>query len=280
MPSAHAAAKINLFLHVTGKREDGYHLLDSLVVFTATGDDVCVEAADLVSLTIDGPFGAGLPTDARNLVMQAAQLMKHTYKIKQGAKIHLTKRLPLASGIGGGSSDAAATMHSLNTLWGINADKNELSTLALQLGADLPMCIHHRTAHVTGIGDVITPLSGTEELHLVLINCGQAVSSADIFSAGVEHQSGAVKDLDITNGIAPAIKGLHNDLATAAIAHAPEIQSTLDALNAINGCTLARMSGSGATCFGLFNNAKEAAAGAATLQAAFPNWWVISTQTA
>lgn len=273
MPTeAFAAAKINLTLHVTGQRADGYHLLDSLVVFAETGDTIRAEPAEALSLTITGPQAAALPVGDDNLVLRAARLVGQG----RGAAITLEKRLPIASGIGGGSADAAATIHALCGLWGLplpgKAD-------VLKLGADVPVCLDGRALRMTGVGEVLLPLAHPlPAAWLVLANPGVSQPTPAVFKA-LERRDHAPmpRDLPRLAGVADLaafLQMMRNDLEPPAMRLAPEIGQTRTALSALPGCLMARMSGSGATCFGLFPDPLTASAAATQLRAQHPGWWV------
>jgi 4-diphosphocytidyl-2-C-methyl-D-erythritol kinase len=263
-----APAKVNLFLHVTGKRADGYHLLDSLAVFPAVGDFLAVEPDDSLSLKITGPFGAVLAADRDNLVLRAARLLK----ADGGAKLTLEKNLPVASGIGGGSADAAAALRLLSHHWGVEAPLDEL---ALALGADVPVCLASVPARMSGIGDLLLPAPRLPVFGILLCNPGVAVSTAEVFRARAEKTFSPPAELPESwpsaAAMAAALAGMGNDLEAPAIALAPVIGDLLAALRRLPGCLLARMSGSGATCFALFDTADAAAEAAAALNP--PRWW-------
>lgn len=267
-----APAKINLTLHVTGQWADGYHLLDSLVVFADVGDRISVEAADGLHLSIDGPFAAGLAADDSNLVLRAARLLDPAGQ----AAIRLTKNLPVASGIGGGSADAAAALRALSRLWGVPVPSGAT------LGADVPACLHGRSLRLRGIGDQITDLPPLPALDIVLANPGVAVPTPLIFKALTQKTNPAMpQDLPQWQDAAAFcdwLTGQRNDLLAPAAGIAPEINAVLAALRA-TGCLFAGMSGSGATCFALFaqdgHGAKSARDG---LAAAYPAWWVAAGQ--
>lgn len=272
-----ARAKINLTLSVTGRRADGYHLLDSVVVFADFGDRLSAEKSSEISLEITGPFAKALPAGPDNLVLKAAHLLRAESGSNEGAALHLEKNLPVASGIGGGSADAAAALDLLNEFWGLGLPQDKLQALGLKLGADVPVCLLSQTALMQGIGERITVLPQKADFALALVNPGRAVSTAAIFAAlGREPGSGAISTppSDILNAdlrVVTAAGG--NDLQSAAIAQAPEIQTVLDGLNAFDDCQFARMSGSGATCFGLFGGLDQADAAAAKIAADYPHWW-------
>jgi 4-diphosphocytidyl-2-C-methyl-D-erythritol kinase len=262
-----APAKVNLYLHVTGRRADGYHLLDSCAVFPAVGDFCSAASGGALALIVDGPFGAALAGDPDNLVLRAARLLK----ADGGAALRLEKNLPVASGIGGGSADAAAALRVLARLWGVKAD---LTGLALRLGADVPVCVARRPARMGGIGEVLAPAPGLPRFGMVLVNPGVAVATPDVFRA---RQGGFSPPAVLPEGWADAaamaadLAALRNDLEAPAMALRPVIGEVLAALRALPGVLLARMSGSGATCFGIFATPDEAAAAAGLV--ARPGWW-------
>lgn len=267
-----ARAKINLCLHVTGQRADGYHLLDSLVAFADLGDLITVEPAPTLSLRLTGPMAAGLTSGADNLVLRAALAFQNP----QGAAITLEKHLPLASGIGGGSADAAATLLALSRLWNCPLPG---AAAVLALGADLPACLAGCACRMQGVGEVLTPLRQTlPECHLVLVNPGLTLSTPAVFNALMRRDNPPLPaDLQHFHSAADLAGFLHlqrNDLEPPAQMLVPEIARVKTALAAQDGCLLARMSGSGATCFGLFATAPLASAAAAALRQHQPDWWV------
>lgn len=266
-----ARAKINLCLHVTGQRTDGYHLLDSIVGFAEYGDVLTFEPADSVSLSISGPFGAGLGGADDNLILKAARCFGKT--AGQGAAIHLEKNLPVASGIGGGSADAAATLHGLSELWGLPLPD---AAKQLTLGADVPVCVSGKTVRMRGIGEVIDPLPNPPDLPIVLINPGVSVATPDVFKALACKDNPAIDNNDAADWVRWLITQ-RNDLQTPAIANAPEISLVLNAL-AETGAVLHRMSGSGATCFGIYDSDLSATAAADKVIESHPDWWVQTTR--
>jgi len=284
MPKHQASAKINLALKVTGRRGDGYHLLDTLVVFAGLGDVVDVEACDDITLTISGPHAGALENDADNLVLKAAHMLKQAALTKginvPGAAITLTKNLPIASGIGGGSADAAATLHGLYQFWPLENIDFDLSQIALNLGADVPMCLQSTSLRATGIGEIIEPVN-LPMLYLVLVNPGVEVSTAAVFSnLSLSHQ-GPMPPLPENPPLSELIhwlKSTANDLQAPAITAAPVIQDILDKLTGCDDCLLARMSGSGATCFGLFSSLESAEKAALDLERQNPSWWCVASQ--
>lgn len=265
-----ARAKINLTLQVLGKRDDGYHALKSLVVFAEAGDMVRVQPADTLSLKIEGPFASMLPVTDDNLVLRAARALDP----KRGAAITLQKNLPVASGMGGGSADAAATLRLLNAFWKMNMPTSLLEDIALTLGSDVPVCLRGGALWMEGRGEKLTPAQGVPALHAVLVNPGTEVSTKDVFARhrkASSHHSPFKHD-DFLQWLSKQ----SNDLQPAAIALCPVIVEVLAALDE-HGARLARMSGSGATCFGVFESAKEARAAASTISLARPDWWVMAT---
>ena len=270
-----ARAKVNLALHVVGRRADGYHLLDSLVAFADFGDVVTVEPAPSLSLSITGPMAAGLSAGPDNLVLKAAQMLGSPL----GAAITLEKRLPIASGIGGGSADAAATMQALGAIWGCALpDAGQV----LALGADVPVCLAGQSCRMAGIGDQISPIA-LPPAHLVLVNPGVGLSTAAVFGALLCRDNPPLPPAaPMPDAVALAAYLCHcrNDLEAPALSIVPQIGAVLAALQGQKGCLLARMSGSGATCFGLFASASAAEAAATTLRAQSAAWWVQATTMA
>ena len=271
MAEAHAPAKINLTLHVTGRRNDGYHLLDSLVVFADIGDQLHIETAADTSLSVTGPMAVGVPTDDANLVIKA------THLIGIDAEIHLEKHLPNAAGIGGGSADAGAVLRVLSKLTGTPVPQN-----GLPLGADVPVCLLSCTARMQGIGDIVAPLKDIPPLDAVLVNPGFNVPTGPIFQNLKTPNNTFMPDTIPTGLDAPKfaqwLATQRNDLEPSAIAVQPAIATTLKTLRATHACLLARMSGSGATCFGLYTDSKTAASAALKIQNQNPDWWVVQTR--
>lgn len=275
-----ARAKINLYLHVLGKRPDGYHDLDSLVVFADHGDEIEVAPAPEFSLRVRGRFADRVPQSADNLVLRAAESLRSAAQVVDGAEITLAKRLPVAAGLGGGSADAAATLHALCDLWAIDPARVDLAKIASDLGADVPVCLAGRPSLVKGRGEDISPAPPLPPCHFVLVNPGVALSTADVFArydgAGAVDAplEGTFPDI---GALAQALSERRNDLEPAARALAPVIGDVLRLVGETPGCLLARMSGSGATCFGLFEDSVDAEAAAGILRCSESNWWVEAT---
>lgn len=261
-----APAKINLWLRVTGRRADRYHLLDSLVVFAAIGDTISAEPATALTLAVDGPFAPALAGEADNLVLRAARALAPG----RGAALRLTKRLPVASGIGGGSADAAAALRALAALWGIDAAG--AAAVAPLLGADVPVCLAGTACRMRGVGEVLEPIPRLPPLGLALANPGVALETQNVFAARTAAFSApfAPHAWADAEALAADIRAAGNDLQAPAIALCPPIAEVLAALAGLPGALAASMSGSGATCFALFASAAEAAAAAERLPA---NWW-------
>lgn len=268
-----APAKINLALHVTGRREDGYHLLDSLVVFADVGDRVTVEPSETLSMSVTGPRAMGVPTDASNLVLKAAALIPG-----RGGRIVLDKHLPTASGIGGGSADAAATLRALSRARQMPLPQPDQ---VLSLGADVPVCLVSEPVRMSGIGEVLIPESGLPPLPAILVNPGVEVSTPAVFTALCRVDNGPIPPVPCTLkspvAVAAWLAQQRNDLQAPACAIVPAVSPVLTQLEAQAGCLLARMSGSGATCFALFADEDQAVAVAAQLQQRHPEWWVVAT---
>lgn len=277
-----APAKINLYLHVTGRRDDGYHLLDSLVVFADIGDRIAALPSETISLAYSGPFSDALPEPESNLVLKAARRLAEHFAIKKGAALTLAKNLPVASGIGGGSADAAAVIRALIRLWALPADDPGVMEIALSLGADVPVCLIGRPAVMRGIGEDLSLLTAFPSLPLVLVNPGVAVSTPMVFKARTGPFSCSLSWPADTNTVASALTTLalaSNDLQAPATALSPEIGTVLAALEAEPGVRLARMSGSGATCFAVTDSDTTAQAVVQALQIKHPDWWVRHTAT-
>lgn len=277
---AAAAAKLNLYLHALGRRDDGYHLLDSLVAFASPHDVVTVRESGGFSLEITGPFAAPLLAEdlSRNLVTRAARALAAALGRAPDVAVTLEKHLPVQGGIGGGSSDAAATLRALAALWGLDPDDPAPARVAPALGADVPVCLFGRTAYFGGVGELVEQAPELPPgLSLVLVNPGVGLSTKDVFKArtGPWSQSGRLERAAREVGEFVAMLGARdNDLMAPAIALAPVVGQVIDALAATSGCHLARMSGSGSTCFGLYASRAEADAAAKALTAANPGWWV------
>ncbi len=272
---------MNLSLHVTGRRDDGYHLLDSLVVFAGAADRLGVVADPLQRLSVTGPFEPLLRGDGEdNLVLRAARRLAAVAAVAvPGAHLTLEKHLPVASGIGGGSADAAAALRLLRRFWpDIAVDDDRLHGLAAGLGADVPVCLSQRPARLQGVGDVLSPAPALPGLGMALINCGQAVATASVFRArepGFSPPASLPRGWSDTASLAAGLAALSNDLEAPALRICPAIGDVLSALRALPGCRFARMSGSGATCFGLFDD--PPAALRATAARNWPaGWWVWS----
>ncbi|QCO04806.1 4-(cytidine 5'-diphospho)-2-C-methyl-D-erythritol kinase [Azospirillum argentinense] len=286
-----APAKLNLYLHVVGRRDDGYHELDSLVAFAEVADRVTVQpgvarialrGADLPPvgprLAISGPFGPALmgESPAQNLVIRAAYALAARLGREADAMIALEKVLPIASGIGGGSADAAATLRALARLWGVPVTDQRLYEVAASLGADVPVCVAGRSCYFGGVGEVLEEAPALPETFAVLVNPGVPVPTPAVFKArqgafsAPARFTGAPAD---ATALAALLRERCNDLTEPALTVAPVIAAVLAALDDTDGCLLARLSGSGATCFGLYAAAENAAAAARSIQAAQPRWW-------
>ncbi|MCE1234974.1 MAG: 4-(cytidine 5'-diphospho)-2-C-methyl-D-erythritol kinase [Hyphomicrobiales bacterium] len=279
-----APAKVNLALHVTGRRDDGYHLLDTLVVHGGAADRVAalrrppaeIGAGEAATLSLAGPMATGLAAEADNLVLRAARLLaaeaRRLGRAVAPVVLRLEKHLPIASGVGGGSSDAAATLRLLDRLWGLGLGRARLAELALPLGADVPMCVWGEPLRARGVGETIERLAPLPPFRLVLANPGVPVSTPSVFRALTRRDNPPLPDMpprfaDL-DALVAWLAATRNDLEAAAISLAPEIATVLGRLRATPGCRLARMSGSGATCWGLF-----ATTAAADFDAASTGWW-------
>jgi 4-diphosphocytidyl-2-C-methyl-D-erythritol kinase len=272
MMHAIAPAKLTLYLHVVGKRADGFHLLDSLVVFADFGDALSVEKSDVLSLEISGEWAAGLNAND-NLVLRAARAMQSHFKVQQGAAFSLDKRIPVAAGLGGGSSDAATAMRMLNTLWEIHAPLETLAEIAAPLGADMTACIYQKPLRMQGIGEQINLLEMQDapQGHLLLVN-----PRAEVLTAAVYQQCSFAQKREPST--LPDWRVAKSDLQAAAISICPHIEEILALLGQQTHCQVARLCGSGATCFGWFETADAALAAKATIAQARPDWWLQEAQ--
>lgn len=286
-----AYAKINLALHVRARRADGYHEIESLFAFAEDGDALAAETRrdGRINLYIEGPFAAGLSAGPDNLVARSAEALQRAYAVQAGADIRLTKNLPVASGIGGGSADAAATLRLLARLWDIDPgfaqpseagdrfpSSGELFSLAAGLGSDVPACLVSRTLVGTGRGEALDlrDIAGLSGKPLLLVNPGKALSTAAVFAGWDGQDRGALRCVSLEKIAAEG----RNDLQGPAMDIVPEIAQVLTALGAIEGIILARMSGSGATCFALMEDEAALARAAETLQRVHPDWWVMTSR--
>lgn len=264
-----AYAKINLALHVRERQPDGYHAIETIFAFAEDGDLLRIEQGEELNLEIEGLFAGALAGEGDNLVLRAARALARRYGVETGARLVLDKRLPVASGIGGGSADAAAALRLLVRFWGLEAGEEDLLAIARTLGADVPACLLSRTMRGVGKGDKLEPwdvdLAGTA---LLLVNPGVAVSTAEIFARWDGKDRGPLSD--------PA-EG-RNDLEAPAMSMAPVIAEALDALRGSRGARLAGMSGSGATCFALFGSEAERDGAAERIRAARPDWWLLASR--
>ncbi len=264
-----AYAKINLALHVRARRHDGYHEIESLFAFLDDGDRIAIEPAETLLLSISGPFADALGADDDNLVLRAARAMKAWFDVAPGAHIRLEKRLPIAAGLGGGSTDAAATARALNTFWNLGADEETLARIVGSLGADVPACIAARTAIGRGIGDVLEPvdMAAVSGVPVLLVNPMKPCPTGPVY----REWDGADR-----GSIAVHRSAWRNDLTAGAVALVPEIGMVLYLLTQAHGTGQVAMSGSGATCFALFDTEAardEACAEIAQMQ---PGWWVMA----
>ena len=274
-----AAAKVNLDLFVTGKREDGYHLLDSLVVFADFGDKITVRSANEISLTVSGPYADAVPTDENNLVVRAAIALQSACGNNSGAHIELEKNIPAAAGVGGGSADAAAVIKALLRLWNVSMDNSALMALALSLGADVPVCMLARPAIMRGVGEDLTSLDHVPEYGVLLVNPGVSLSTPTVFKARSQILSPSPDRatfhtcLSKTDFLAK-LDEQRNDLTDAAGQLEPTVHDTLREITSLEGCLLSRMSGSGATCFGLFADLSTAKQAENALSLRDTGWWI------
>ncbi|MFW2829754.1 4-(cytidine 5'-diphospho)-2-C-methyl-D-erythritol kinase [Sphingomonas sp. ID0503] len=260
-----AYAKINLALHVRRRSADGYHEIETIFAFAEDGDTLTAEAADQLTLEIDGPLAEGLAEEEDNLVLRAARGLGQG----RGARIRLTKRLPIAAGLGGGSADAAAALRLLSRLWSVDVPDG----LAESLGADVPACLLSQTSFAEGLGHPVTPIDAADlaGMPLLLVNPRRPLGTAPVYRGWDGDDRGPLERGD---PLAAAKKG-RNDLEPPALRLEPIIA---DVLEALEGATLSRMSGSGATCFALYADQADRDAAAARIAAQHPDWWQMATR--
>ncbi|HWL82776.1 MAG TPA: 4-(cytidine 5'-diphospho)-2-C-methyl-D-erythritol kinase [Roseomonas sp.] len=268
-----APAKVNLHLHVVGRRADGYHLLDSLAVFAGAADQLRYRPGGDLALHLDGPEAGALAAEPDNLVLRAARLLAEAAGLAPHGTLRLTKVLPVASGIGGGSADAAAALRLLDRAWGLGWGTGRLVPLAARLGADVPVCLDSQAARMGGVGELLTPAPALPRAGLVLANPRIPLATPAVFRArqgGFSRLAALPARWPDAAAMARDLADCGNDLEAAAIQLCPAVAEVLTALRALPGCLLARMSGSGATCIALFADPASAESAAAQLPAF---WW-------
>lgn len=276
-----APAKVNLYLHVIGRRADGYHLLDSLVVFAGLGDEITLGPCGAMELEIDGPFAETAGPAGDNLVLGAARALAAAAGIGAGARIELTKNIPVAAGLGGGSADAAATLAGLVRLWDIPPDAVDLPAIGLEIGADVPACLAGRPVFAGGIGEQVADAPPLPAAGLLLVNPGVSLATPSVFAGRRDGLSSAARFTEAPASVAELaaiLESRGNDLTQPACRLVPVIEDVLAAIGGAPGCHLARMTGSGATCFGLFDD--PAAAAAALPAVRRDGWWTVATALA
>jgi 4-diphosphocytidyl-2-C-methyl-D-erythritol kinase len=276
-----APAKLNLFLHVGEKRADGYHDLESLVAFTSCGDEIRLQPDSSISLSIDGPFGTDLPRGEENLALHAARLLAERTGARSGARILLYKDLPVSSGIGGGSADAAGVLRGLVHLWTLEVTRETLRDIGAFLGADVPVCLDSVTSWMGGRGERVRALPPLPHAGILLVNPGVPVPTGRVFAAlRARHGLGMPFPEQPFADVHALVRFLNetaNDLEAPARVMAPAIGEVLRAIGELPGVLLARMSGSGATCFGLFSDEERTRTAGPLLRARHPDWWIAET---
>ncbi len=282
MPSITTRAKLNLTLRVVGRRHDGYHMLQSLVSFAEVGDRLDAKPAPALTLSISGPESAPLEQTEENLVWRAARALQQRYGVAHGAQLYLEKRLPVASGIGGGSGDAAAALRLLATLWDLPIDDGGLVKIAQQLGADVPSCLFSQAGWMEGIGEQFTPCVSFPSCAVVLINPRIALPTPDVFRHFATHAL-PLSDEEVLperfkdfTALMEWVKARPNDLLASASALCPVLESRLEALHGLASGLPVGMSGSGATCFVLCPDLRKADTIATALRKVFPDDWMVS----
>lgn len=279
-----APAKLNLFLHMQGRRADGYHLLESLVVFADVADTLEFRLATELSLSVRGEFAGDAGIEEENLVLKAARALLKKCNTRRGATILLTKNIPVGAGLGGGSADAAATLRGLNALWQLGLEDAALREIASTLGADVVMCLHSKPAIARGVGDEVAMIAAPlPPLFYVMAHPRVALLTKEVYDAfAALQQTDAAPEWHYPAGadaeiLLAALVSTQNDLQAAAIAVSPLVKQFLQVLEAIEPrADLVRMSGSGACCFALYRDQRSAASAAANLRMDYPQWWVAS----
>ncbi len=272
-----APAKINLFLHITGKREDGYHLIQSLMVFVDVGDVLDFSKHDGLFIDVEGDFAGEMPMANDNLIYKAATLLAAEYKIQPKGAVKLTKNLPVASGIAGGSSDSAAALRGFARLWGLPEEYERIQRISQKLGADVPACFIGKPVWAEGIGEKMTRLPEMPAMHFVLVNPLVQTPTPEVFRRYSSKFSPAIQFSGRRKTMHEWIADLklyRNDLTDAALQVTPEIKDVLQALQETPNCHFARLSGSGATCYGVYDNQDAAIAAVNKLKQRYPRWWI------
>jgi 4-diphosphocytidyl-2-C-methyl-D-erythritol kinase len=278
-----ARAKVNLTLHVRGKRPDGYHELESLVVFADVCDELTFEPGAEDGLELEGPF-AGL-VDGENLVLKAKRTVSSWLGMQISGAFHLRKNIPVAAGLGGGSSDAAAAIRALLRAYGGTRDASPFVARSASIGADVPVCVHNGAAWMCGLGERVTPVAGMPKLPAILVNPRIKLPTPNVFRTlkapplpvGAPEAPPALQPLKDVEAVAAYASEGSNDLEAPAIALEPAVDAVLGTIRRLDGCLLARLSGSGPTCFGLFLSQEAAAQAAKAIGEAHPKWWVQAT---
>ena len=277
--TAFAPAKINLALHVTGRRSDGYHDIDTLVMFADVGDTLKAKPDGRLAFDVSGTFSGDVPKDQENLVIAAAEALRAETQIKSGARLSLVKNLPVGAGIGGGSSDAAAALTVLNRLWATGLDRAELMDIGGRLGADIPMCLKGETLRAVGKGDRLFSWPGLPSVPVVVVWPARFVSTGSVFGAVTAFDNPPLPDIEAgavgnLSDLIEFLANTRNDLTEAACTLEPSIGEALGAIHNCPGCLISRMSGSGSSCFGIFRALSQAKSAATTIARERPEWWV------
>jgi 4-diphosphocytidyl-2-C-methyl-D-erythritol kinase len=274
-----APAKINLSLHITGKRSNGYHELSSLVVFTEFGDLIELKPAVQLTFNIQGPFAKDLAHLEQNSMIIAAQKAAKLFQKELNVEITLTKNLPISSGIGGGTSDAATLLKMLIDFWQIKILPEDWPQFLLGLGADMPVCFFQKPCLMSGIGEYLESFDLPFDMPILLINPLKSISTIEAFKMrkGIFSEHCFLPQVNNAISFIASLKPMHNDLIYPAQLICNDVQNILDALQSDSECDLARMSGSGATCFGLYRNEDSVKKAAEKFKLIFPNFWIQQT---
>ena len=279
-----APAKINLDLRITGRRTDGYHLLDSIVVFTEFGDELKAEVSNQLEIDISGPFASDLPKSNNNLILKSCKLLCEVAGVQPNIKFYLTKNLPVSSGIGGGSADAAAAMNLTRKILSLNINDNNFNDIGVNVGADVPVCLRSVSSHMSGIGNKINQLYFQDDLYILLVNPRISISTSDIFKKYTKSNVDFDTQRQINNNkinLLPIIRSLNrskNSLQNVVCNLNKEVPAILDILAKTSEVLLSRMSGSGATCFGVYHTAENCHNAANMVRLFNKDWWLKETK--
>jgi 4-diphosphocytidyl-2-C-methyl-D-erythritol kinase len=276
-----APAKLNLFLHICGRRADGFHLLDSLYVFTEFGDHVSLRPATNFDLQLSGEFSNAVASGEENIALKAARKLARYANYDSGVSMHLEKNIPVGAGLGGGSADAGAALRGVRDLWNCPVSDSELQELALSLGSDIPACVMSRACQVRGVGEWLIPVFITPEVWVLLVNPRIELLTAQVYrnyTGAFRKEISLPERINSFDELIALLTPVTNDLQEPAISMVPDIAKVITAIESTEGCRISRMSGSGATCFGLYESKDALMTAAREVEEAHPKWWCKATK--